>query len=127
MPNSHHFIGVGPISEELLEGAQRPEALVSQVSDLIRGCGLGIVSEHSAGFEGGGATLVWILAESHLVVHLWVREGFATVDLHVCDFTASNAENSQQLKNQLSEFCFAGGQASWHEITLEQPQYALQS
>ena len=126
MPNSHHFIGVGPIAEELLKGARKPEALVSLISDLIRNCGFGIVSEHSAGFEGGGTTLVWILAESHLVVHLWVAEGFVTVDLHVCDFTTSNAESSKQLKNQLSEFCFAGGHATWQEITVEQPHYALQ-
>src|SRR5579863_7813064 len=105
MPNSHHFIGVGPLSEELRRGALKPEALVSRVSDLIRNCGLGIVSEHSAGFEGGGATLVWILSESHLVLHLWIPEGFATADLHVCDFTSSNAEASKQLKSQLSNFC----------------------
>lgn len=125
MPNSHHYIGVGPISKNLLKSASRPEALVSHVSDLVRSCGFGIVSEHSAGFEGGGATLVWILSESHLVLHLWKPEGFATIDLHVCDFTTSNAEASKRLQNELSDFCFERGQVTWKEIIVEQPVYAV--
>ena len=123
-PRAHHIIGAGPISEQLLKNASRPEALVSLVSDIVRDCGLSIISEHSAGFEGGGLTLVWILAESHLVLHLWVPERFATIDLHICDFTSSNAEAAARLKRQLSELCFAAGQATWQELSLEQPSYA---
>ena len=125
VPNSHHFIGVGPISEDLGVGVLKPETLVSQVSDLIRDCGLSIISEHSAGFEGGGATLVWILAESHLVLHLWKPEGFATIDLHVCDFKSSNADAARRLRTELSEFCFGTGQATWQEVIVEQPSYSI--
>lgn len=124
MPNSHHYIGVGPISRHLSQSAQRPESLIPHVSDLVRSCGFGIVSEHSAGFNGGGITLVWILSESHLVLHLWVPEGFATVDLHICDFNSSNANAARRLQNELSDFCFEGGQATWKDITVEQPVYA---
>ena len=88
---------------------------------MIRECGLTVVSGNSASFDGGGATLVWILAESHLVIHLWAAEGFATIDLHVCDFRASNAGPAGRLKERLSEWCFAGGEGTWQEIATPHP------
>lgn len=124
LPEAHHFIGAGPISAELSSAASHPEALSPQIAAMIGECGLTVVSESSAAFPGGGATLVWILAESHLVLHLWTAEGFATVDLHVCDFRASNEAPARRLKQRLSELCFAGGEASWSEVSAPHPASA---
>lgn len=121
LPEAHHFIGVGPISQPLRETPSI--ALLARISRTIRDCGLTVVSETSAGFEGGGATLVWILAESHLVLHLWTMEGFATIDLHVCDFRASNEGPARLLKQQLSQLCFAGV-PEWQEIATPHPAAA---
>ncbi len=35
-------------------------------------------------FEPSGATVVLLLAESHLAIHTWVEEGLACVDLMTC-------------------------------------------
>jgi S-adenosylmethionine/arginine decarboxylase-like enzyme len=123
--HSHHFIGVGLLSRKLKQGAVEPDRLVEEVSRIIEDCDLQIVSHDAVKFDNGGATLVWILAESHLVIHFWTGEGFATIDLHVCDYQASNLERAARLKNALSEFCFDLAEAKWHEIMLPQPVRAV--
>ena len=123
--HSHHFIGVGLLSQRLKDGAANHDSLIEDVSRIVEDCGLQIVSRESVKFENAGATLVWILAESHLVIHLWTDEGFATIDLHVCDYQASNRDRAFRLKNALSEFCFEMAEANWHEFTLPQPTCAV--
>jgi S-adenosylmethionine/arginine decarboxylase-like enzyme len=122
--HSHHFIGVGLLSQKLRREAVNTDRLVEEVSQIIEECDLQIVSRNAVKFENGGATLVWILAESHLVIHFWTDEGFATIDLHVCDYQASNLERAARLKKALSEFCFDMAEAKWHELMLPQPTFA---
>jgi S-adenosylmethionine/arginine decarboxylase-like enzyme len=74
-------------------------------------------------FPGGGLTLVWVLAESHLVLHHWAEEGYATIDLHICDYRGSNEANAQRLVESLRRFCFLEASDSWHRHRLEQPQH----
>ena len=75
-------------------------------------------------FPEGGLTLVWVLAESHLVIHLWATEGYATIDLHVCDYRESNAAAARALVESLRRLCFAEGSDSWQERRLEPPRWA---
>jgi S-adenosylmethionine/arginine decarboxylase-like enzyme len=121
--HSHHFIGVGLLSQGLKQAAGDGR-LVEDISLIVEECDLQIVSRDAVKFENGGATLVWVLAESHLVIHLWTDEGFATIDLHVCDYQVSNRERASRLKKALSEFCFDRAEADWHEFTLAQPTLA---
>lgn len=119
---SHHFIGSGLLSRELGEASTDPAGLLARTADLVAECGLEVVSDQSARFTHGGLTLVWILAESHLVMHLWSREGFATVDLHICDYRDSNLHKSRELVERLRALCFAAGSDSWREIHLDRPK-----
>lgn len=119
--DSHHFIGVGLLSQALKEGAANPESIANHISQMVVDRGLGIVSQKTVNFDNAGVTLVWVLAESHLVVHIWTEEGFATIDLHVCDYRASNLKRAQQLKVALDEFCFGSEESKWHEFSLPQP------
>ena len=80
--------------------------------------GLQVVADQAVPFTGGGATLVWILAESHLVLHLWPELGRATVDLHVCDYRESNRAKAHRLRDALAALCFAPGSGAWREVTL---------
>jgi S-adenosylmethionine/arginine decarboxylase-like enzyme len=66
---SHHFLGTGPISEALAAAARRPAALLDRVERLVSDSGLAVVGRQVVPFPGGGLTLVWVLAESHLVLH----------------------------------------------------------
>ena len=116
---SHHFIGIGRIPGDLATGATSPLQLADTVTKLIIACGLHVVAEHATGFEQGGKTLTWILAESHLVLHLWMEEGFATLDLHVCDYSRSNVEGATLLRDRLDEVCFSEGGGEWREMSVE--------
>ncbi len=119
--SSHHFIGTGLLSAELEGAASESESLLGVVAGLVTDSGLQVVASQSARFDNDGLTLVWILAESHLVIHVWQVEAFATVDLHVCDYRESSTERARRLVASLEAFCFAAGSASWHEIHLDNP------
>lgn len=118
---SHHFIGNGRVSPELAGAARTPHVLATTVAEQVRLAGLEVVGERIVSFDNGGLTLVWVLAESHLVLHHWSEEGFATIDLHVCDYLVSNASKANSLVESLTRFCFEPGTATWKEIHLETP------
>jgi S-adenosylmethionine/arginine decarboxylase-like enzyme len=111
---AHHFLGSGALSDGL---RQVPADLIERVSAMVRASGLEVVGHQAIHFDGGGHTYVWILAESHLVLHHWEAEGFATLDLHVCDYQESNAGKAGALRKRLTDYCF-DGEATWREMHL---------
>ena len=118
---SHHFIGIGRIPDSLVSGATSPLQLADTITKLIVESGLHVVAEYATGFDQGGKTLAWILAESHLVLHLWMEEGFATLDLHVCDYRRSNVEGAARLRKSLDGVCFADSGGEWREMSVDYP------
>ena len=100
------------------------EQLLTAVTARVRAAGLQVVAEHAVPFPAGGATLVWVLAESHLVLHLWPEHGQATVDLHVCDYRAGNAARARRLRDALDALCFAPGSSTWRELAVGEPRLA---
>ena len=118
---SHHFIGNGLVSAALTAAVAEPDELIETVAGQVRSAGLEVVGHRSVSFDGGGLTLVWVLAESHLVLHHWAAEGFATVDLHVCDYHASNAVKAKRLVAALTTYCFAPATERWQEVHLDDP------
>jgi S-adenosylmethionine/arginine decarboxylase-like enzyme len=119
---SHHFIGTGIVSEGLAASVGDPDRLLDRVQEQVTASGLQVVARQAVRFDNGGLTLVWVLAESHLVLHVWTREGFASIDLHVCDYRESNAENARRLVGSLRDLCFAASSDRWHELEVEDPQ-----
>ncbi len=122
---SHHFIGNGIASAALGRAASSPNELLKRIAEEVRATGLEVVDHRAVGFENGGLTLVWVLAESHLVLHHWVEEGFATLDLHICDYRGSNAAKAAALVEALTAYCFVAGTANWSELHLEDPAPVL--
>jgi S-adenosylmethionine/arginine decarboxylase-like enzyme len=118
---SYHFVGVGRISSEVERGADHPARLAATITELIGESGMQVVAEYTSGFDRGGKTLVWILAESHLVLHVWRDEAFATLDLHVCDYTKTNADKARHLRGTLSSLCFDDQTGSWSELEVPYP------
>jgi S-adenosylmethionine/arginine decarboxylase-like enzyme len=106
----------------LREATATPEVLSRAIIGLVEESGLAVIGETSSRFPDGGMTMVWILAESHLVLHYWAEEGFSTLDLHVCDYQRSNADKAARLKDSLEDFCFEPGTGSWRELAIEDPQ-----
>ena len=120
---SHHFIGTGLLSRNSGIAGLDHESVLAELTRRAENCGLRVMAERSVEFDNGGATYVCVLAESHLVVHLWTPEGYATVDLHVCDYREDNAPRAEELKKRLEEFCFESGTASWRELSLAPLQF----
>lgn len=110
---SHHFIGTGGWSDTLQRGQRDPARLLDEVAGHVQACHLQVMATQAVPFDNGGLTLVWVLAESHLVLHVWPELESATVDLHVCNYGASNAANACALRDRLAAAYFAtGGQWS---------------
>ncbi|MFQ5527462.1 MAG: S-adenosylmethionine decarboxylase [Thermoanaerobaculia bacterium] len=122
--SSHHFIGNGLVSRALTDASAEPDLLALTIANQVQTAGLAVVDHRAVRFDNGGLTLAWILAESHLVLHHWAEEGYATIDLHVCDYGESNAVKAAALVETLTAFCFTPGTARWHEIHLEEPAAA---
>lgn len=118
----YHFIGAGVISETLREDFSNSTLIADRISQFILDSDLKVVSHETISFENEGRTYIWILAESHLVVHVWWSEEFATIDLHVCDYESSNLDRAQRLKASLSDYCFDHTEERWHEFTLPRPR-----
>ena len=119
--SSHHFIGVGTLRDGLPEAALAPEELARELKATVEANGLVVVDHKAVSFDGGGLTLVLVLAESHLVFHVWGPEGYGTFDLHVCDYRRSNADKAERLKAALEASCFTAGSATWQELHLDSP------
>ena len=115
---SHHSVGTGNLSAQLGIDQPEPPRLLALVTQRVRDCDLKVVATQAVPYDNGGLALVWVLAESHLVLHLWPEEGCATVDLHVCDYRASNAGRARRLREALDELCFAPGSGVWREMAV---------
>ena len=115
---AHHFLGEGNFSDHLQSENGDAPRLLAEISEAVRGAGLQVVADQAVPFTGGGATLVWVLAESHLVLHLWPELSRATIDLHICDYRDSNRGKAQRLRDALAALCFAPGSAAWRELSV---------
>lgn len=124
MPASHHFVGTGRLAAPLAPAGVAPERWVAEVRALVDGAGLSVVDDRVVEFPGGGLTVVWVLAESHLVLHLWPEEGAATLDLHVCDYRDSNAVAARDLAQALDRYLFAPGSSNWRELSVPRAEAA---
>ncbi len=73
-----------------------------KISVAISDAGLHQVgfAEHS--FDGGGYTLVALLAESHVSLHTWPEYQYATLDVFVCNVTKDNSERAATLFNAIA-------------------------
>ncbi len=120
--NSHHFIGTGPYSARLAELASDPDRLLETVADRIAAVGFEVMLRNSVAFSNGGQTLVWVLAESHLVLHYWGIEGFATLDLHICDYRDANVVKAEELVDALDGLCFVPGTSTWKRLAVQEPR-----
>ena len=112
---SHHFIGTGRWSESVQRGQRDPARLLDEVADHVQACHLQVMATQAVPFDQGGLTLVWVLAESHLVLHIWPELQSATIDLHVCNYGISNAANARALRQRLAAAYFATG-GHWSEL-----------
>jgi len=67
---------------DLLETVGGVEPLMRRIIDEMR---LTVVGDIKHQFEPYGATLLYLLAESHLSIHTYVDERYCAIDLYCCN------------------------------------------
>ncbi len=60
------------------------DAVCAALDRVVAECKLTVVGRTAHQFEPQGATVVYLLSESHLSIHTWPERGAACVDLFCC-------------------------------------------
>ncbi len=79
----------------------RATELVTLCVDAARQAGLTVVGQSAHQFDPQGATVVVLLAESHLALHTWPELAFVTADVFVCNLTDDNESKAWALWERL--------------------------
>src|SRR5947207_14434355 len=79
------------------------QALRALCLEATAASGLTAVGDQFHQFDPQGVTGTVLLAESHLAIHTWPENGFASVDVFVCNFKSDNTAKARQLFDALRE------------------------
>ena len=58
---------------------------------------------HQFESQGRGVTAVFVVAESHLVVHTWPESNLVNLDVFFCNFTRNNERQARRLLKRLAD------------------------
>ncbi len=78
-----------------------PEQVVAMFGSALRCAGATIVQSVSHAFPGAGLTCVFILSESHAVLHTWPETGTVNVDIFSCSTRLKSLEAINELSRSL--------------------------
>jgi S-adenosylmethionine decarboxylase proenzyme len=70
------------INFELLKTIEGVEPLMKKIIEEMR---LNVVGEVKHQFKPYGATMLYLLSESHLSIHTYVHQRYAAIDLYCCN------------------------------------------
>ena len=101
MIRSHHFSAILTATDKIV--TMLPAELLGLLKIVVQRAGLKAVGEASAAFEPQGVSVVLILEESHVALHVWTECGKVTVDVHVCDYDQNNYAKAQHLTQLLDQ------------------------
>lgn len=62
------------------------------MNDIIIGCKLNVLGELTHQFQPIGATMIYLLSESHLSVHTYPEKKMITLDLYSCNLNINRDE-----------------------------------
>ena len=75
----------------------RPEEVTAAFQAALRRAGATIVHGLSHAFPGAGLTCVFILSESHAVLHTWPETGTVNIDIFSCSSRLKSLEAIDEL------------------------------
>lgn len=75
-----------------------PEEVTATFGAALRRAGATIVQGLSHTFPGAGLTCVFILSESHAVLHTWPETGTVNIDIFSCSTRLKSLEAIDELK-----------------------------
>ncbi len=104
----------------------RADELVALCVDAAHQAGLTVVGQSAHQFDPDGATVVVLLAESHLAVHTWPELAFVTADVFVCNLSGDNERKAWALWERL-KMEFAPSSASFTCVNRSKPKLYAQA
>lgn len=75
----------------------KPDEVAATFAAALRRAGATIVHELSHAFPGAGLTCVFILSESHAVLHTWPETGTVNIDIFSCSTRLRSLEAISEL------------------------------
>ena len=100
---------LGEISCDTANAALTDSELVEkQVIQLLANLDLSNLGTVSHSFNGGGYTMIYALAESHLSIHTWPELSYVTLDVFICDFSRDNSKTCDNLFERIAALYLPG-------------------
>jgi S-adenosylmethionine/arginine decarboxylase-like enzyme len=93
--------------------------LLEALQTHVEASGLRAVSQAGATFQPQGVSVVLILEESHVALHIWAECRKATVDIHVCDYSQDNYTKVKFLAERLTVWITGNDLPRWHYWCIE--------
>ncbi|HEY9618074.1 MAG TPA: S-adenosylmethionine decarboxylase [Microcoleaceae cyanobacterium] len=84
---------------------------------LVCEAGLHCVGEVAVTFNPQGLSVVLVLEESHVALHIWPESQKIAVDIHVCDYYQDNCPKAKKLADLLTmKICGSHDRAQWNYL-----------
>lgn len=84
---------------------------------LVCAAGLHCVGEVAVTFNPQGLSVVLVLEESHVALHIWPENQKIAVDIHVCDYYQDNRPKAEKLAELLTvKLCGSRDRAHWNYL-----------
>ncbi|WP_432808641.1 S-adenosylmethionine decarboxylase family protein [Pantanalinema sp. GBBB05] len=115
MIRSHHFSAILTTTADLmlLTGTDWLDLLKATVHQV----GLHCVGEVLVTFNPQGISVVLVLEESHIALHIWTESQKVAVDIHVCDYYQDNRPKAEQLADLLTvKICGDHDRGQWNYL-----------
>lgn len=100
MIRSHHFSAILPATEVAI--GFTPTEWLTLLKAAVNQAELTSVGELAVTFQPQGASVILILEESHVALHIWPETGKVTADIHICDYHRNNLPKAEKLTDLLA-------------------------
>lgn len=100
MIRSHHFSAILPAKNAVI--ASTPTEWLTLLKAAVNQAGLTAVGELAVTFQPQGTSVILVLEESHVALHVWPETGKVAADIHVCDYHQNNLAKAKTLTDLLT-------------------------
>ncbi|WP_219904686.1 S-adenosylmethionine decarboxylase family protein [Stenomitos frigidus] len=98
--HSHHLAAILPVTGAIATASSTE--LLRLLREAVQQAGLDAVGDLATTFEPQGVSVVLILKESHVALHVWPECNKVSVDIHVCDYHQNNLPKAENLAERLT-------------------------
>lgn len=82
-----------------------PQNLITEIIDILKRNNITVLQTNQQIFPPyNGATIIFILSESHLAIHTWPEKRLVNLDLFLCNFRKNNEEKVKNTMTALRDY-----------------------